>query len=441
MPDESLPTPLRRSDEARPPGIVRPSSDARSSSDPGTSECDRPSRRSFLASAGTATAGLAATAGLGATAGCVELLPTMGQEVRYESVAVPEASPPRYREWIPVRDIDNWDDMVPDVVAIPNNDSEAVTGVPLNYGRGFLAGALDYFGVGFGNYDLAFHIRGHPNDVFVLEGPIAPDEVGPTLLETRYEADGRRWGADRYVREDLPRTVAVWDGRILFGKGPERDAAIQRALDAHAEEGSLAAENPGFVRVTDRAGLRPFLIMGTSFSGLVDEYPLDWSTVGIDFDEDGFYFCYYLLFADERPSRDEFEDEIESMEVGENADAVEIERDGQLAAIEILVSPGTLESEYATANRMVPQATWGVEDDSETIVVRHEAGDAIPAEYLTLRDGWMNDPALPTQFSDEYTTVGPGASVRVDRDEIREGPLSVMWEDSNSSIVLLEYRP
>jgi len=441
MPDQSPPTPDRRPTRAQTSSPERSAPDASHSTDPALPDSDRPSRRSFLSRVGGATAGIAATAGLGATAGCVELLPAMGQEVRYESVDMPDAPPPRYREWAPVQEIESRDNVLPNVVAVPNNDSEAVTGVPLNYGRGFLAGRLDYFGVGFENYDLAFSLNDYPDNVAVLEGPVAPEEVGATLLDSGYSAADRRWDADRYVREDIPRTVAVWDGRIVFGIGPERDAAIQQALDAHAADDSLATVNRGFARVTERAGLRPFLMVGTNFGGLADDYALDWSTVGIDYDQDGFYFAYYLLFADERPSRDDLRDELESMEIGENADAVEIERDGQLAAIEIQMSSTTVDSEYDTTNELVPQITWGVENDGETIAIRHEGGDAIPATYLTLRDGWADDPAVSPQFADEYTTVGPGASVRVDRSEIDEGPLSIMWEDGESSIILLEYRP
>lgn len=428
MPDESPPTPLGRYDE-------------RAAADSDVSDAARSSRRSFLASAGTATAGLAATAGLGTTAGCVEVLPAMGRKIRFDDVEPPEAAPPRYREWAPAPAAGGDEvDLDLEFVAIPNSDVESVTGVRAEYGRGFLAGGLDYFGVGFGNYDLGLWLAGGSNDVYVLEGPIAPAEVGPVLLESGYVADGDHRGYDRYVREDVPRTVAVADGRIVFGKGPQRDAAIDVALDARAGDVPRATEEPAFEQITDAAGTRPFLMLGDSFSGLFDDYELDRFVVGVDFDGSAFYYCHYFRFTDEVPSRGGIQDQVESMDLGEAADRVGVERDGQFVSVVIQATSDVVQSDLAPVGT-APHCTWGIEADDGEYRIVHEAGEPAPAEQLSVHDGWADGATLDTQFADEYATVGPGDSIRVPADMIEEGPLTIVWETESSSATLLEYRP
>lgn len=439
MPDESPPTPARRSDDARPSRDDRSSRDPRPSTDPAAPGSGQLSRRSFLASAGTATAGLAATAGLGATAGCVELLPAMGQEIRFDDVQSPDPAPPRYREWAPAPDAADLD-LTPDIVAVPNSDVEAVTGVPAEYGRGFLAPTLDYFGVGFGNYDLALRLFDRQTDVHVLEGPIAQAEVGPVVQDSGYEAGGEHRGYDRYVREDVPRTVAVTEGRILFGKGPRRDAAIDLALDARAGDVPPATEDPAFEQVTDAAGTRPFLMLDDGFSGIFDDYEIERIAVGIDFDESAFYYCHYLRFLDDVPSRSDVRDEVESMEFGEEADAVDVHRDDRFVSMVFAVSSDVVQSEYQPSGSP-PHCTWSVEADDEGYRIVHEAGEAVPAEQLSVRDTWADEMVLDVQFAEEYATVGPGDSLRVPADAIEEGPLTVIWEHRNSTAELLEYRP
>lgn len=402
---------------------------------------DRLSRRSFLANAGSATPGLAATAGLGATAGCVELLPAMGQEIRYGSVDVPEPRGPRYRRWLPDLPLDPEEDLFPSLVTIPNNDSRAVTGVPISYARSFFAGNLDYFGIGVANYDLAFSLRDHPDYVYVLEGPVAPGEVGSTLRESGYVHRGAHRGYERYTREDTPRTVAVQEGRIVFGTGPERDDAIRRALDAHEEATFSASASPGLARLIDRAGVRPFLTLGSSVTVLDGEYAVEWGLSYADYDEAGFYHCQTMLFGDDRPTGEEVRQYFEDTELSGEADEVEIVRDGRFLAIETFLSSGTAQSEFEEPGAVVPQITWGVEEDGGTIEIRHQAGEATPADRLKLRDGWSDGPALPTQFADEYSSVAPGASVSVDPAEIAGGPLTVRWEHGDTNATLLEYRP
>lgn len=403
--------------------------------DEGPSERDRPTRRSVLASAGAAVAGLAGTGG------CIELLPPMGRETRFEDVDLPEAPPPGYREWIPSPSAREGFDLDPDLVAIPNNEAEQVLGVPLDTGAAFLASRVDYFGVGLENYDLAFALSGHPNDIVVLEGPVAPVEVGQTLVQSGYRPDGAVEGYDRYVRSDIPRTVAVTDGRILFGTGPERDTAIQVARDAHAGRIARATDDPAFQRIVDATGLRPFTMFGATHPREPDDRAVEQRTSGFDFDEADLYYYSYTVYEGAAPSVETIREEVEEMGMASDAAAVEIDSDGPFAAVEVRFSDDTVQTDFADDVVHPPQITWGVEANADAYVLRHEAGEAVPAERLTLQEGWGDDVALETQFTQSYATVGPGDTIRVPRNEIDQGPLVVQWQWGDSTSPLLQYTP
>lgn len=431
MPDEFPPTLDRRSDDARPSSGSLPT------------ERDSPSRRSFLASVGSATAGLAATAGLGATAGCVELLPSMGQAARYEDVAMPEAPPPRYREWVPASDDGPLDNEV-GTVAIPNNDSEAVLGFSFDYGTGWISPVVDYFGVGIRNYDLAFTLQGGLNNVAVLEGPVAPQEVQTTVLDSGYEAADPLAEYDRYVREDVPRTVAVTDGRIIFGMGPERDAAIQQALDASGGRITRATEHPAFERVTDEARLRPFVWVGDRFGGFFDDYRIDRYAVCMDYDEDGIVHAMYVVFDDETPSEAEIREEIEADEIGKSASVIEVSREDGFGSFEARVPLDVAKSDFQEAAGIPPQITWGVERPDDSILLRHDAGDAVPAADLVVAVGYEDGGRVQAdvQFTDRYQTVGPGATIEVPTDEIpQDEELTIWYVTDGTEMTIFDVEP
>lgn len=414
--------------DARPSAAGAAASDG---GDPGVS------RRSLLAGAGAALAGAASTAG------CIELLPPLGQEVRYEDVDMPDAAPPRYRDWVPDTEASDDIDLSLGTVAIPNNDAREVFGAPLDTGTAFIAPTVDYFGVGIRNFDLAFVLYGPPS-VVVLEGPVEPSEVGPVLRDSGYEAVGPRRGFERYVREDLPRTVAVSEGRILFGQGHDRDEAIELALDTAAGDVPAATQQAGFERISDAIGLRPFVWIYETVSDQFEEYRVDRYGTALDYDESSMYAAFYFVFDGPTPSREEIRAEAIPSEFDLDAAAIETVVDGEFRGVEARLDSGAVKSDLEEVGPIPPQITWGVERSGDAITLRHDAGDAVPADRLVVAVGYRDGGPVEAdvQFTDRYETVGRGTTLAVPRDAIpRDEDLAVWYIDESTQMSLVDVSP
>lgn len=419
------------------PPDANPETRYRSSADDRRDRTVGHSRRSFLAGTGAAVTSLATTAG------CVEVLPALGQAARYESVDMPPADPPRYRKWAPASG--DYLGIGFRAIARPSGDAESVLGFPFKPGADWIAPEIDYFGVGIEHYDLAFSLVGASNDVSVLEGPVAPPEVAETILGSGYEADGTLAEYDRYVREDVPRTVTVTDGRILFGKGPERDAAIEHALDTYEGRVPRLLEQPAFERVTDEVGLRPLVWTGERYDHFLDDHEIDRYSLCLDYDERGIVYGWYAVFDGSAPSREAFREGISDHDISDSVDTVEIRRDGSFGGFEARFTNDGTAHEFWGSDRTTVQITWGVERSSDAYVLRHEAGDVVPAADLVVSVGYRDSDPVPAdvQFTDQYETVGPGTTLRVPTDAIPDSSsgFSVWYVTEEAQMTLFDVDP
>lgn len=372
---------------------------------------DEPSRRDLLRGGGAALGTVAAAS----FAGCTAALPPLGQEIRYGRVDVPEAGDPVYRRWVPPVDTESerrsplWDDLMYTTPRRTGSDSVDRAHV----GRGFLKSSMDYFGIGYDNYD---RITGNFGAV-VAEADVDRATVDDTLRDSGYEARGSYEGYDLYGRGDLPRTAAVGDEAIVWSRSAHHETDVRRIIDTGAGRTEPRhAVDEGFARLTGAVGARPFTWLGAP-------QPADWGapedgSVSIVYDDSAAYFVHHLLFsADDVPSVARIKEEMTEVQRALDAYSVDVTLEGRLATIE-MHQPLERYFQDLDANRINPQITWGVDHatDAGTVTLRHEAGDAVDADLLTVYVDESNrseDPA-PSQFADEYGTVTPGDSLVLD---------------------------
>lgn len=402
---------------------------------------DTPTRRSFLRA--SAAAGLAT-----ATAGCVELLPPLGQRVRFGRVDVPDGGPPDYRAFAPAQSVvpdDAYRPTLPGIVTTPSVDGTDVVGAPVGFGRSFVGGLVDYFGVGLEHYDLAVKV----GPAVVLEGPVEADAVGDVLTASGYEpADGYE-SYDRYSREDVPRTVAVADGRIVYAAGEHRDAYVEGVIDAAAgrvprrheaddETDEQRVVSEAYADVTTAVGGRPFLLLGQN-DPIRNEQDVAFSATGMDYDADAVYWITHSRYEPgvEAPA-DELRSALQEDRRAFFANGVDLRTDGRDAVVYSEIPHDRFRDEFTA--EYPPHATWGVRETADGVVVRHEAGDAVDAARLSVVARPGNEP-VPSQFEDQYDVVSRGAELAVS--DVPDGATSVAvtWEaeESETMVTLLTY--
>ncbi|MFC4405459.1 hypothetical protein [Haloarchaeobius iranensis] len=403
----------------------------------GRDDADGPSRRELL----TAGAGALATAGSASLSGCTAAMPPLGQEIRYGRVDVPPADDPAYRRWVPPVDTQSerrqplWQDLM--YTTPRRTGSDSVDRV--HVGRGFLKSSMDYFGIGYDNYDRVIGNFG----TLVAEVDVDRSTVDETLLGSGYERRGTYDGYDCYGRSDLPRTVAVGDEALVFSRSSSHETDVRRIIDTGAGRTEPRhAHDEQFAQLTAAAGAHPFTWLGVPM-------PYDWDApetgaLTMAYDDSAAYFVHYLLFpADEVPTVSRIKEQMTEVQRAVDAYSVDVTLDGNLATIE-MHQPLERYFQDLDANRLNPQVTWGVDHDTDagTVTLRHEAGDAVDADLLTVYVDEANrsrDPA-DTQFADEYGTVTPGDSLTVEVGGLDEFVRLVFESaDGDSSMWLVDY--
>lgn len=410
----------------------------------------RCSRRELLRAGGAAALSAA-------TAGCVATLPPLGRRVRYGRVDVPDPGPPAYRR------------LVPDPSALTDPPSPAVPGgvvslVSVVPGAGFadavgeqfrlfsdvLRVRLDHVGVGFDDYDRVVWY----GPAFVGEADVDRAAVRDTLDGTGYERAGAHRGHDVYAREDLPRTVAVGDGAVVFVPEPGGAPDARAVVDALAGATRRYHEaDEAFATFSAAVGSYPATWFG--MSGVDESDPYVAHATSVTYDDSSVYYVWHRLYpAGESPSKRAFQDDLDRRSRPREALDVDVEIDGRVATVEMRQSHEQFRTSHRGRPSPVPQVTWGVDHDrdAETVTIRHEAGDSIPAERLSVEfapvveDG--TEPEIDAQFADEHDVVSPGTSLTVDvSDYPEDSPLSnvyltVYWErDDPGRSVLLRYDP
>lgn len=382
------------------------------------------SRRSALRTVAAGATGLLSLAG----AGCVELLPPLGQRVQFGRVDAPAGAPPEYRQWVPTSSAFETDGQRSEqsvLVSTPATDGADVVGAPLQFGRSMVTALTDYFGIGIEHYGRATRVGG----TTVLEGPVDPDAVRETLRPTGYEPAGTYRDYQLFARDDHQRTAAVADGRIVHGAGAHTRTDVEAVIDAGEGYVDRRHEHDReFDAVTSRLGQRPFLFGGVG--GLFETSPA--ATFGLnalDFDDTAVYALTIERYEDgvDVPV-EEIRSELASQQSALLSTAVDLQVDGQFAIVESRLGHEQYRRELS--EQYPPHVTWGVEAESDRLVLRHEAGETVAASELTV--GTKFDQPIDRQFTDEYDVVTPGDVLSVDRAAFEEPALVLTWNDPDS---------
>lgn len=370
-----------------------------------------------------------------ATSGCTERLPVLGRDGS-GTVAVPPADSPDYGRWLPAPSALSDDlDLDPGHVihAIPAETERGDLGGLFGFPEMMITSRADWFGHGYSHYDRALVV----DRAIVLEGEIDRSVVESAASETAYEPAGTYEDYDLYGRSDVRRTVAVGDDAIVFSSDENSERNVIAVIDAaDGRIGRYHETDEDFERVLDASGRRPFNWFTPTDTAVVE-------AVSTSYDAESFYHVHHRLYPDESSlSEAELEREFESTEGRLDPQSFDVYSDGRLATVvqqfdrETYLDTG---SEYDW-----PQVTWGVDHDenAEQVTIRHEAGESIDAELLTVHYRPGADGTAETQFADEYETVEPGDGLALElsaRRDVRQVQVSYTpGEDATS--LLIDYR-
>lgn len=364
-------------------------------------------------------------------------MPPLGQRIRYGRVDAPDGTSPTFRRWIPApasTDDDHDLDAGTVYVATPGTDGSDVVGGDLGIGRPFAVGMTDYFGYAYEDYDLVVGV----DEAVAIEGPIDPGIAAEALHGSGYADAGDYGGYALYDRGGPARTTAVADGQIVHsaGRAPRRD--VTALIDARAGDlARLHERNEAFDRVSRQSGTRPFLLGGTG-DGLIVGLEPEVSLSGMDFDDEAVYSLSYLVFPEgDSPSASEIRRQLTSFRDAVHAVAVDLQVDGRLAVVEARMDPG--EFLEGTSSQEPPLATWSAEVGPDQVVLRHVAGQTVPADQLQV--GAAHDDPLDRQFGDEYEVVAPGAALSIDRTAVANRAVTIQWKatDAQTTSTLFRY--
>ncbi|WP_197052351.1 hypothetical protein [Halobellus rufus] len=335
-------------------------------------------RRQLLAAGGTALATSLAVS----TAGCVSGLPPLGDGQRYGRLSVPSASDPTYRKCLPAPSA--VEQAVEDYHFVTMNSTEPRPGAPEKFvaGRAHLKASLDYFGIGFANYDRL--VSG--NFGTVIEATFPRPKVVQTIENSGYENTDAYRGYTTFARSDVPRRVAVGDDVVVWTSAYHHESPNLEAL-VDARTGSRARyheETPEFNALTTAAGGNPYLGVNTEIQDPTGRPVM--MADAFRFDDDIAYQVvqYYYRQADRVPTRDALERALKDHDYRfiDGAEAFDVELDDRLATVETRV-PVTGASE-TPSEYVLPQVTWGAsyDADNERVTLKHHAGESVPAERL-----------------------------------------------------------
>ncbi|WP_372479802.1 hypothetical protein ACAH01_15600 [Halomicrobium sp. HM KBTZ05] len=340
-------------------------------------DSSRPTRRSFLNGGATAAA-IGLMTGL---SGCTGSLPPLSSKPKYGRVDVPDPGPPEYRRWLPA----GWDSETDEDWVITYAEPGPFAGsVPEEFvaRRGLQKMELDYFGIGYENYDSLTRT----NLATVIEADFTADDVASTLANTGYEPDGSYRDYDLYARSDVRRRAAVRDGVVVWASAYRHTAPdIEATIDAgHGHSRQYHEESDAFAAVTDAVGASRLLYVGGSHPGLnpgIAELGADAFRI-----DDG--VAYHLLIeryesaADNSTDRTKSALEQQRHELTTEARTVDVEADGRFATVTARV-PTRPDSERDPMDDP-PQITWGGRFDAatRTVTLRHEAGESADSDLI-----------------------------------------------------------
>ncbi|ELZ95967.1 hypothetical protein C440_06742 [Haloferax mucosum ATCC BAA-1512] len=384
---------------------------------PQTDESNREyGRRSVLRrSVGALVVGLT-----GATSGCLSGLPPVGPKQHFGRLDVPQADPPRYRRWLPAPSVaDGLDDEHYGFLFRRPSKLEYPAPIRFIVPRKRLLRETDYFGI---DYDSYGTILETPFGT-VIEADFDRQTVVDTLAEGGYQKADTYTGYDVFSRSDVRRRAAVSDDAIVWSNENHHERAnIELVVDAEAGDVPRYHEsNDDFKRLSEKIGESRMVELTPPLEGA--RYWM--SCEAFRFDEQTAYHVRSFLFPDgttvpkERLKERGIGGTVLTREV-ENSD---LRFDGRMATFEGRIPPKAGVHPSNVKPSYPPQVTWGVtyETDSESAVVRHEVGESVPAERISLafdvaRDapGVGHTKRVEGPLFTDSKTVEPGDTATVD---------------------------
>ena len=385
------------------------------------------------------------------TAGCLSSMPTLGQQVRYADVDVPESDEPTYREWTPASfsrtdgDVPRVDYLAPREVygddAFVTGTHDLITGVFASY--------LDYLGVGYRNYDDLLNL----GDAVVGRGSFDATSVRETVLDGGYEEAGEYEGYDLFERQGTARAVAVRDGTMVYSGVERALAVVETVVDARAgRRERLHEADDAFDSISRDLGAMPAMSFWRATDGAGDPLGIElfeghdprWSVVCSTADAEYAYEVIHVRLGtaatfSERRLKTHLEDRNEWA----RAHTADVTVDG--AAVDVAVKWTREEALEWVGDRKrpaPPQITWEttVEDGGDAVRIAHLAGDAVDATDLRLVYPGTDVPVEP-QFDDRFDTVQAGDELTVDvGDRSDATSLQVVYEPNDAQVLVLEHQ-
>lgn len=368
-------------------------------------------RRQLLTSGGAALgASLSAL-----TAGCLSGLPPLGESQQYGRLTVPPADDPAYRKWLPAPS--SVDSPIERYHFAAVQPAVAPAGAPELFvaRRAHAKADLDYFGIGFENYDRLVD----SNVGTAIEAVFDRDRIRQTITDSGYEEAGQYRGYGLFARSDVPRRVAVGDEALVWTSAYQHDSPdLEAVVDAgEGERPRYHEESAAFERLTAAAGGNPYTIVNTEVHDPTGR-PVTLAD-SIRFDDDAAYQIVHYQYEEGSPATEEALERAltdDRYRFADDADEFDVTTDGSLATVETRVPlkpDRTFGSEYE-----YPHVTWGVSSDgaAETVTFRHDAGDPVPGGRL-FSD--IDDPSRPGEIEprplwSDVGTVRPGDEATVD---------------------------
>ena len=374
------------------------------------------------------------------TAGCLSSLPPLGSGQRYGRITTPEAGDPSwYRKWLPAPENVDIADERYYFTALSGLSSRPTAPELYVARRAHQKAQLDYFGIGFENYDRLVDSRFGT----AIEAEFDPQAVADSVTHSGYERSEPYRSFPVFERTDVPRRLAIGDQALIWTSAyqhrhPNVEAIIDTVVGNTPAYHNVDAR---FERLTDAAGANPYLGVNTATHDPTGRPAM--LADAMRFDEDAAYQIVYYSYADGRtPTRDSLRESLEFYRFMDTAETYDVQVDGNLATIEArapLRSNQNPKQRYA-----LPQVTWGLSYDptESTVTVRHEAGESVPASLLyhdlTLPDAPNRISKRPL-FTD-VETVSPGTTDTIDISDSEATGVSVVFSVGGTHFHTLQGR-
>lgn len=298
---------------------------------------------------------------------------------------------------------------------------------------------LDYFGIGFENYQWILRVDGW---TAVAIAQFDPTDVAETLAASGYELSADHRGLDLFTRDDGPRAVGVGNGVVVWSaSGTRREPSPDPVVVVRALADAKAGARPryhevdeGFDALSAVAGAP---LVGRVFPG-VTTYLRGWDLDDLAgwganwaFDQTASYRRTVFGFTGNTPPvslKGELRREVARREFYRRANAVDVTVTDRSATVVAAFHHDNPSRPFGETSSEVtyPQITWGYEYDpaASEVTITHEAGDAVPAAVLNVTNTTVHD---VQQFSDSNDVVGPSDSVTVSTAAEGSGTIRIRW--------------